>query len=110
MANTKKSLHLPANPNLRNFQEYVRDLVEVRGFKNTTHETFMLFLEECGELSKAARDVARVKPDAKTALENLGYEAADVFIYLLDICNRHGVDLEAAFRAKEEINKVRFGG
>jgi len=34
-------------------------------------------------------------------------EAADVFIYLLDICNQLGVNLEKAFREKEEINKKR---
>lgn len=32
---------------------------------------------------------------------------ADVFIYLLDICNHFDVNLEKAFRDKEEINKKR---
>ena len=32
---------------------------------------------------------------------------ADVLIYLLDLANVLGVDLEKAFREKEEINKKR---
>lgn len=34
-------------------------------------------------------------------------ELADVFIYLLSLANMHGLDLEEAFREKEEINKQR---
>jgi NTP pyrophosphatase (non-canonical NTP hydrolase) len=30
-----------------------------------------------------------------------------VFMYLLDICNHFDIDLEKAFREKEEINKKR---
>jgi len=33
-----------------------------------------------------------------------------VFIYLLDICNHFNIDLEKAFRDKEEINKKRIWG
>ena len=37
----------------------------------------------------------------------IGDELADVFIYLCSLANRYGIDLEAAIRAKEEINKTR---
>ena len=67
----------------------------------------MLFLEECGEMAKAARKSQGIKTDKNSKEYNLGHEIADVFIYLLDLCNYYGIDLEKAFRDKEEINKRR---
>jgi len=79
-----------------------------RGFdKETTPEIFMLFLEECGEMAKAARKTQNIKTDRKSKLFDLAEEVADVFIYLLNICNQFDIDLEQAFRKKEEINKKR---
>ena len=37
----------------------------------------------------------------------MAHELADVFNYLLDIANYFNVDLEEAFREKEELNKKR---
>lgn len=104
----QSTLHLPEHPTLAHFQEYVTTMVAERGFsQETISEKFVLFLEECGEFAKAARKASGLKTDATSAVHQVGAEAADVFIYLLDICNRFGVDLEAAFRAKEEKNKQR---
>ena len=101
-------LLLKPHPLLVDFQKYVQELVEERGFKNTLSDKFMLFLEECGELAKAARKYAQLKTDsAKVQDQNAAFEAADVFIFLLDICNDLHIDLEKAFREKEEINKQR---
>jgi NTP pyrophosphatase (non-canonical NTP hydrolase) len=53
---TNESLVLRENPTLRDFQNYVDLLVKVRGWQDQkVTEVFMLFLEECGELAKAAR-------------------------------------------------------
>jgi len=94
---------------LKDFQQYVADLVNERGFeKETTPQIFMLFLEECGEMAKAARKSTGMKTDKNSKEYHLDHEIADVFIYLLDICNHYNVDLEKAFREKEEINKRRF--
>lgn len=102
------NLNLPASPTLKDFQQYVSDMVKERGFdKETIPELFMLFLEECGEMAKAARKTQNIKSDSKSEKFRFEEEAADVFIYLLDICNHFGVDLEQAFRNKEEINKKR---
>lgn len=104
----QSKLQLPQNPTLRDFQDYVSDLVKERGFTNQTlAQTFMLFLEECGEMAKAARKSQGIKTDENSAEHHLDFEIADVFIYLLRICNDSGVDLEKAFRDKEEINKQR---
>lgn len=48
-------LLLKPHPLLVDFQKYVQELVEERGFKDTLSAKLMLFLEECCELAKAAR-------------------------------------------------------
>ena len=104
----KSKLHLKKAPTLGDFQRYVARMVKERGFeKETVPELFMLFLEECGEMAKAARNAAKLHSDESSEHFELAHEAADVFIYLLDICNYFSIDLEQAFRAKEEINKKR---
>lgn len=103
------SLNLKQNPTLRDFQDYVVQMVKERGFdKETVPEIFMLFLEECGEMAKAARKTQKMKTDKNSEQFYLEHEVADVFVYLLDICNHFNIDLEKAFREKEEINKKRF--
>lgn len=106
--NNMSGLNLKQNPKLRDFQEYVARLVKERGFdKETAPEMFMLFLEECGEMAKAARKTQNMKIDKNSEQFHLDHEVADVFIYLLDICNHFNIDLEKAFRDKEKINKQR---
>ncbi len=102
------NLNLPEHPTLQDFQRYVAAMVKERGFdKETIPEVFMLFLEECGELAKAARKTQHIKSDRHSEQFHIDHEIADVFVYLLDICNHFNVDLEQAFRGKEEINKKR---
>lgn len=104
----ESKLNLPENPTLNDFQQYVADMVNERGFeKETIQEIFMLFLEECGEMAKAARKSTGIKTDKNSKEYHLDHEIADVFIYLLDICNHYDIDLEKAFREKEKINKQR---
>lgn len=102
------NLILKPNPTLKDFQTYVADMVVERGFdKETVSNIFMLLLEECGEFAKAARKTQSIKTDATSEQFHIAHEAADVFIYLLDLCNNLNIDLETAFREKEEINKTR---
>lgn len=104
----KSNLNLKENPTLTDFQEYVENMVKERSFDSETlPEMFMLLMEECGELAKSARKVSAVKTDEASKKYNPAHEMADVFIYLLDICNHLGIDLEKAFREKEDINKQR---
>lgn len=105
----KDDLQLKSNPTLRDLQDYVAKMVKLRGFdKETLPEVFMLFLEECGEMAKAARKTQNIKSDHNSEHFDLEHEIADVFIYLLDICNYCDIDLEESFRGKEEINKKRL--
>ena len=105
----KNILFLKQSPELKNFQQYIKEMTKLRGFdKETIAELFMLFLEKSGEFARAARKTAGIKSDVnKIVNSNLKHEAADVFIYLLTICNKLGIDLESAFRKKEEINNSR---
>src|SRR5438876_10642538 len=100
-------LSLKSDPTLADFQQYVRDMVIERGFNDTVANKFMMLIEETGELAKAARKHAGMKFAADTRRTDIEEEAADVFIVFLGVCNLLGIDLEAAFRAKEERNKKR---
>ena len=101
-------LSLPTDPKMSDFQKYVAEMVVERGFdKITMSEMFMLLQEECGELAKSARKHTGLKNDASSDKFHVAYEAADVFILLLDICNYFDINLEKAFRDKEKLNKQR---
>ncbi|MGK2896297.1 MAG: MazG nucleotide pyrophosphohydrolase domain-containing protein [Candidatus Saccharimonadales bacterium] len=99
---------LKSKPTLKDMQSYVSQVVKARGFgEETVAELFMLLLEECGEMAKAARKTQNIKTDQKSKVFELDHEVADVLMYLLEICNRFDIDLEKAFRDKEEINAKR---
>ncbi len=102
---------LPEKPLLKDFQQYVRDICNERAWnKNSDTELFLLFAEEVGELAKAIRNTKKLfteeaKKDKQPELED---EFADVFSYLLDLANFFDIDLEQAFRNKEEKNSKRY--
>jgi NTP pyrophosphatase (non-canonical NTP hydrolase) len=99
---------LPQAASLAQFQTYVRELEAERGFTgNTVEQTSLLLGEEIGELFKAIRKQQKMAVDANSRVGNVDEELADVLIYLLALANRFGIDLEDAFRKKEEINKNR---
>ena len=101
-------LILPEKPTLGDLQEYVRQMVRERGFDNDrVEQRFMLLLEEAGEFARAARKHAGIKFAQDTHTAELDGEAADVLIILLGLCNMLDIDLEQAFRDKEEHNKQR---
>lgn len=100
--------HLKSNPTLEDLQVYVAEVVRERGFQNDSIEQrFMLLLEEAGEFAKAARSQAGMKFADDTKRKELAHEAGDILIVLLGLCNLLDIDLEQAFRQKEEINKQR---
>ena len=101
---------LKSNPQIKDFQEYVKLLAKERGWdKNNPLEIFLLFSEEIGELAKAIRNKMKLyhEPGKELDPNELEYEFADVFSYLLDLANQFDIDLEEAFRAKEEKNMKR---
>lgn len=94
--------------NLKNIQQYVKELELERGFeKQTVIEKCLLLGEEIGELFKAIRISENIKIDANSEKHEVGNELADILIYVCAIANRYDINLETAFREKEEINKKR---
>ncbi|RAP75322.1 MazG nucleotide pyrophosphohydrolase domain-containing protein [Paenibacillus montanisoli] len=92
--------------NTAEFQQYVKDWSELKGFDKSTIEQRMLYLmTEVGELAKEVLSVS-FHPDAERK-ENLGYEMYDVVWNIFDLANKLGIDLEQAFKAKMDINDKR---
>ena len=103
------SLELKEHPTLKDFQEYVLKMKQERGF-NTTDKFYecCLLAEECGELISAIRKTSKNGSIGTGSVAgNVAEELADVFIYLCSLANMHDIDLEQAFREKEEKNKQR---
>lgn len=101
-------LHLKQNPTLSDIQQYVRDLEKDRGFTNVTMTQNCLLLgEEVGELFKAIRKSEKMRIDRNSKIGTVEEEIADIIIFLCSIANRLDINIEQAFRDKEEINKQR---
>jgi NTP pyrophosphatase (non-canonical NTP hydrolase) len=100
---------LRSSPTLKELQSYVALVCEERGWtKDSPSEKFVLFIEEVGELAKAMRKAAGLYEErARRRDVSLEEEFADVLSYLLDLANCFQVDLEEAFRAKEQVNQTR---
>ncbi len=101
--------HLKDDPTLKDLQRYLAQVCQERGWtKDSPSEKFVLFMEEVGELAKAMRKAAGLyEEQARPRDISLEEEFADVLSYLLDLANCFQVDLEQAFRAKEQVNQSR---
>ena len=77
-------------------QEYIRKVIEIRGFSNQSIEQAMLLLtEEIGELAKAIRKEKTTMSIDNNKIRNydtIESEVADVFIVLCTICNKLDID------------------
>ncbi len=101
-------LKLTEQPTLADIQRYVRDMEDERGFsKATVMQNCLLLGEEVGELFKAVRKAEKMHIDQKSKIGTVEEEIADIVIYLCSIANRFEIDIEQAFRDKEEVNKKR---
>lgn len=99
---------LEPRPTLAQLQAYVIELERERGFdRQDVVQKCLLLGEEIGELFKAVRKVERIAIDPASQVGDVADELADVFIYVCAIANRYGIDLEAAFRDKEQRNAAR---
>jgi NTP pyrophosphatase (non-canonical NTP hydrolase) len=100
---------LPTHPTLPELQRYMDEICKERGWtKDSYAEKFLLLSEEIGELAKAIRKTQGLYQE-KTRQKHIELEEefADVLSYLLDLANCFQVDLEAAFREKEQVNATR---
>ena len=104
--------NLNKKTSLIELQEYIKKVIEIRGFSNKNiQEEMLLLLEETGELAKAIRNklpngtIDKNKIENYTAIEE---EVADIFIVLTNICNLLDIDLYKAIIDKEKINVERI--
>jgi NTP pyrophosphatase (non-canonical NTP hydrolase) len=101
-------VNLDPRPTLADLQRYVADLERARGFDDqSARDKCLLLGEELGELFRAVRRAEGLKVDPASRAADVADELADCLIYLCAIANRYGIDLEAAFRAKEAKNRER---
>lgn len=99
---------LNTNPTLKDIQEYVIQLEEERGFaEQSVLQKCLMLGEEVGELFKAIRKQENIKIDNNSKFGTIDEELADILIFVCSIANRYEIDLEKAFRDKEEVNKTR---
>jgi NTP pyrophosphatase (non-canonical NTP hydrolase) len=101
---------LKNRPTLNDIQKYVAEMeIERKRDHEGIAKKFLMLVEEVGELMMADRKKPEIlKPDHNPKFASLDEELADILAYLCSIANRLGVDLETAFRNKEEINKKRM--
>ncbi len=101
-------LQLPDNLSLAQLQAFVKEMVVARGFiQENPKDVFLLFTEEVGELARALRNIHGLKMADDTKRADLADELADCLLYLVDLANQSGIDLESAVRQKEIKNSQR---
>ena len=104
------SAEVPKRADLAALQTYIRKVVHLRGFDDeSVRDVMLLLVEEVGELAKSIRREIGLKVGASNPEDRkkVAHELADCLIYLLDIANLEGIDLDEAFRAKEAINQKK---
>ena len=97
---------------LQEVQQYIKDVIEIRGFSNQEIEkTMLLLLEEVGELAKSIRKNAtdmEIDKNKANHYDTVESEVADVFIVLCSVCNKLDIDLYKALKDKEQENINRI--
>lgn len=63
---------------------------------------------ELGELASIVKKVQRRNISLTDVRAQVSDEVADVFIYLIKICQHMQIDLEKAFLTKLDFNKVKY--
>ncbi|MFR5765573.1 MAG: MazG nucleotide pyrophosphohydrolase domain-containing protein [Clostridia bacterium] len=90
---------------LQEVQQYIKNVIKIRGFSNQKIEkTMLLLLEEVGELAKSIRKNATnmsIDNSKINHYDTIESEVADVFIVLSSICNKLNIDLYKALKDKE---------
>lgn len=101
---------LNENNRLDEIQKYMKDKIIERGFfDETPTEILLLMVEEVGELAKEIRKHLGMKIDENEINKSscVSDEIADVFIYILSLCNKLNIDLFTALKDKETKNNLR---
>ena len=94
----------PPDLTIRDFQQLIRDRYYATDFARGGAGTFLLFMEEVGELATAIHNNRPVgtppalkrHPPTSEERANLDEEFADVLAWLMTLANIHGVDIQTA--------------
>lgn len=98
---------LQEKPTLSDYQSYIKDALAYYELNGSAQYCLLMLTEEVGELAKAVRKSVGGKMDVTKPDAHADEEAADVLWMLICVCNALGINLEKAFRAKQEVNKKR---
>lgn len=110
----QKDLYNKLNKNigLDEIQDYIKNVIGIRGFRDQpVEQEILLLIEEVGELAKAIRKEKTNMCIDKNKIKNydtVENEIADVFIVLTSICNTLNINLFDAFYEKEKNNIERI--
>ncbi len=103
--------NLSRNNSLDTIQNYIKQVIDIRGFgKQPIEQELLLLLEEVGELAKSVRKEKTNMCIDKVKIKNydtVESEIADVFIVLTSICNTLNINLYDAIIEKEKVNVER---
>src|SRR5690625_5016082 len=95
--------------NLDDFQQYVKDFCEEKGFTNVSdEERYLFFMSEVGEMSEELLKLKYAEEDKQTEIRKaLSHEIFDVIWNTVEIANRLDINLTQAFKEKMELNSKR---
>jgi len=91
---------------VRGFQSLIRDKYHETDARRGAAGTFLLFIEEVGELATALHATGPGKSPDEAARANVSEEFADVLAWLTTLANIAGVDLDEALRKYTEEGGV----
>ena len=101
--------NLKSKNTLKEVQEYIKNVITLRGFSEQNIEKTMLLLtEEVGELAKAVRKEQTTMSIDRSKIGNydtIESEVADVFIVLCSICNKLNLDLFSALKTSGDMSR-----
>ena len=97
----------PTGITVAGFQALIRDRYYPTDSARGPAGTFLLFMEEVGELATALHDNRPGKSPTPAQRANLEEEIVDVFAWLATIANITGVDMQAALVKYTDPERVK---
>lgn len=89
-------------------QRLVVDFAHRRGWQNDPKNLAMSVAVEAAELMEIYQWKSTGEGLSRAEKEALSLECADVFWYLMRLCEAEGIDLGQALQTKAAINETRF--
>jgi len=103
----RERLRLNRQPTLEDFQKYVRKVMDASGQEADRVDQVLLLSEHLGRLAKAMRVDAGLFYHKGSQIPKADDALAGLLFSTFNLANRLGIDLEAAFRARERRQKRR---